>query len=854
MVGADPSPGNIPAQTSIPYRADTLQKRLDIVQALFHSLPAQAMTREEWISMANVLNEVADIFGNRAEERKPMYRSMGETRHHPLDHHLTGQTHDREYEPVLRGRIMSFLLQGPPQQLAGLWPHLDLCLKDDLIICLEHLYAAVNPSDNGSYSHPRVLKALNVDPKRAVTTMMEAWRAIHAADPEAAWEIGHVNLPGWDRTKVGEKFYREWIMGQSYAFQDVSNELAIRILIAIEIDSTAGRALAESFSIDGGVAKILAAIPPGQAALIVNRDPQHIFLLLTALNVIFESSRSDFCKIAALIDPIALRAHPLVRADSLSSESLRWFDEKRQGALRERFDEMRVEWRGNADGVEKRLRESRPFEKGELDTLMPLDFQSVQRAHLHSLLEAGQKKPWGKRVRFADLPSSVLFPDPIQGAYHVLTEEVFHMGRAGNIYRVPDLISKLGFLDRSKKKAVLAVLKNFMRYRDEVVRIQFPLLADDTDALSRYLARTVTPETLRECMTLYSTDHPPSDADLPFFMLKSNDPGIRSLFSSGDYYLTLDTLIAEGGMSRVFEGKLSVDPDGGDPPGMGHILLEQSFGLTKNDLAVKLLKVDPSLDDAGREREIHLFLRESTILERLQAIPAVVRLVMPAQPYEKTGIWFMAMERLRGDTLTELMEVRGVPDSLHQVQVNGSIALAIAHAIDKIHGHGIIHRDLKPDNIIVPLYWPRPDQIHKRVRIFDFGIAKIIGETHVDLTARGTPAFVSPQQVRDFAGSTVQTDIYAFGAILYWMFTGRVLQSPSGRLIFAPTRRTSVLTPRLQTRLLRIDAAEEPRLVNPEVPEALNQIIMRALQTDIRRRYGSMADVIRDLENLLHIQ
>jgi len=187
---------------------------------------------------------------------------------------------------------------------------------------------------------------------------------------------------------------------------------------------------------------------------------------------------------------------------------------------------------------------------------------------------------------------------------------------------------------------------------------------------------------------------------------------------------------------------------------MGEVY-EASHVVTGDAAAVKLLRREL----LGDPRHVERFLREVRIAGAIDS-PHVVRVLEASTPDDPLP--FLAMERLRGQTLGELLRAgpyTGAPLA--------ALVRAIADVIDRARGAGIVHRDLKPHNLF------RTDA--GTWKVLDFGVA-LLGDSSGTLTrggAIGTPAYMAPEQARGEAVDH-RADLYALGAVIYRCLTGRV--------------------------------------------------------------------------------
>jgi serine/threonine protein kinase/WD40 repeat protein len=188
---------------------------------------------------------------------------------------------------------------------------------------------------------------------------------------------------------------------------------------------------------------------------------------------------------------------------------------------------------------------------------------------------------------------------------------------------------------------------------------------------------------------------------------------------------------------------------------------------------------------------------------------------------------FLVMRMVRGGSLRDQIKDHG-PLSLKQVmRLYDHVGSALAIA----HGAGVIHRDIKPDNILIDQY--------TNAYLTDFGIAKNVN-LNLNVTVNdediiGTPAYLSPEQIKSMPVSP-QSDIYSLGIMLYEVLTGKIPFNKPGMQIMMQHLQEPV-----------------PSLLyaNPELPEALDDIIVRASAKEYHDRYQTVDELIEALRNVI---
>ena len=256
----------------------------------------------------------------------------------------------------------------------------------------------------------------------------------------------------------------------------------------------------------------------------------------------------------------------------------------------------------------------------------------------------------------------------------------------------------------------------------------------------------------------------------------------------------IEELIGVGGMANVYKAK---------------DLLENRV------VAVKILR-DEFL---GNEELVRRFKNESKAISLLSH-PNIVK-VFDVSVSDK--VQYIAMEYIDGVTLKDYIKERHVltwRETLHFVT---QTLEALQHA----HNKGIVHRDIKPQNIMV--------LADGSIKVMDFGIARFSrGETHTATNkAIGSVHYISPEQAKG-DDIDLRADLYSVGVMMYEMLTGK--------LPFESDSAVSVAIKQIS------DEAIPPRKINPEIPQPLEAITMRAMAKDVRFRYQTAGEMLAAIE------
>jgi tRNA A-37 threonylcarbamoyl transferase component Bud32 len=200
--------------------------------------------------------------------------------------------------------------------------------------------------------------------------------------------------------------------------------------------------------------------------------------------------------------------------------------------------------------------------------------------------------------------------------------------------------------------------------------------------------------------------------------------------------------------------------------------------------------------------------------------------------YHTDGSAFIVMELLEGEPLDKRLERMGRLPAVDALRIARQIATTLAAA----HARGIVHRDLKPENV----YLVRDNEVAggERVRVLDFGIAKLTGDQHATSKTQtgaimGTPLYMSPEQCRGAGEVDHRSDIYALGCMLYHLLLGR----PP----FVGEGLGEILAMQLY------ETATPPSVVLPFLGGALDGLVMRCLAKSPGDRFADMNEVAGEI-------
>ncbi len=256
--------------------------------------------------------------------------------------------------------------------------------------------------------------------------------------------------------------------------------------------------------------------------------------------------------------------------------------------------------------------------------------------------------------------------------------------------------------------------------------------------------------------------------------------------------------------------------------GMGEVYRARDENLNR-DVAVKILPPGTLTDEQARKR----FRKEAQALSRFNH-PHIATVHDFAS---QDGVDFLVMEYVEGTTLAARLRDGALP-----VSEVCRMGMEIGEALEEAHAHGIVHRDLKPANVAL--------NAKGQVKVLDFGLAKALRHDSEGVTTEslvqgpqivGTLPYMSPEQLRG-AELDHRSDLYSLGVVLYEMSTGRrPFESKS-----SPELMAAILT----------GEVESPRSRQPNLPRALEHLVLRCLERDPGQRFQTAREVVHALRRV----
>ena len=253
--------------------------------------------------------------------------------------------------------------------------------------------------------------------------------------------------------------------------------------------------------------------------------------------------------------------------------------------------------------------------------------------------------------------------------------------------------------------------------------------------------------------------------------------------------------------------------------GMANVYLAYDT-ILEREVAVKILRGDLSDD----EKFIRRFQREANSASSLRH-PNIVEMYDVG---EDKGKYFIVMEYVAGKTLKSLIKKRGALNLSEAID----IMLQLTSGIVCAHNSFIIHRDIKPQNVLI--------LEDGRVKITDFGIAMALNNNELTQTnsVMGSVHYLPPEQASG-SGSTIKSDIYSLGILMYELLTGKVP--------FRGENAVEIAIKHMKNPIPSVCAA------NPAIPQSVENIILKSCAKNPKNRYDTVADMYEDLKTCLDL-
>ena len=244
------------------------------------------------------------------------------------------------------------------------------------------------------------------------------------------------------------------------------------------------------------------------------------------------------------------------------------------------------------------------------------------------------------------------------------------------------------------------------------------------------------------------------------------------------------------------------------------------------EVAVKAIFPEVLRDKERGRMYRHLLMTEASLAGKLLH-PHIVQIFDAVVDEEQS---YIVMEYVSGGTLEPFCS----PSNLLPVDRLVEIVFKCTRALDYAFRAGVTHRDIKPANILLVEGGDSPERAGGDIKISDFGAALMTGEstTRTQVSGVGSPAYMSPQQVRDMRLNH-QTDIYSLGVVMYQLLTGR--------LPFQSTSNYGMIY-----QICNADPPP-PSTLRTDIPPGLDAVVARAMQKELEARYQSWEDFSHDL-------
>jgi len=290
----------------------------------------------------------------------------------------------------------------------------------------------------------------------------------------------------------------------------------------------------------------------------------------------------------------------------------------------------------------------------------------------------------------------------------------------------------------------------------------------------------------------------------------SPSPSDRASFTK-----TLETTTDELQRGTLFAGRYEVIEELG-AGGMGRVYRVHDTKLNE-EVALKLIRPEFGAD----KRTVERFHNEIKLARKIRH----KNVCGTHDLHEEGRTLYLTMEYVRGEDLKSLLH----RTKTLTVGVALSISRQVAEGLAEAHKLGIVHRDLKPGNVMIDK--------EGQAKIMDFGIARAMREKGITGAGAivGTPEYMSPEQVEG-KETDQRADIYALGVILFEMVTGQV--PFEGDTPFSIANKHKSEPPPI------------PKKLAPQIPEALNKLILRSLEKDKAKRYQTAEELLADLATI----